>query len=164
MVASEQGETIIFPNRGRYSRGCHRGDVLTGYAYNHPGEGRINSSAIVSITYDSGQPPGRNENTVFVVGPTGGRSALQTTFQQTGVNGERREKPRRIAFTFVASNQNEPWFQPTSGCLQGALRGDELFVHALGWCNPYFTGTAEGLKHPREKQGIQSIAYSNAQL
>ena len=49
-------------------------NALSGYAYEHPklGEGRINSSAIISIKYDE-RATARIEtkNTVFIVGPTG---------------------------------------------------------------------------------------------
>jgi len=48
--------------------------ILSGYAYAHPklGEGRINSSTILDITYDE-RATARVEtrNTVFIVGPTG---------------------------------------------------------------------------------------------
>ena len=75
MVASEQVEN------GRPSKqevviheAAIEGDVLTGYAYEHPilGEGRINTSAIVAITYDA-RATARvdTQNTVYIVGPTG---------------------------------------------------------------------------------------------
>ncbi|MEC8779839.1 MAG: hypothetical protein VXX54_01295 [Candidatus Thermoplasmatota archaeon] len=50
------------------------GDRLSAYAYDHPklGEGRLNSSAIVSVTYDERATARvETQNTVFIVGPTG---------------------------------------------------------------------------------------------
>ena len=75
IVASEQGENSHSPKQEVViHEAAIKGDVLTGYAYNHPklGEGRINSSAIISIAYDR-RATARVEtkNTFFVVGPTG---------------------------------------------------------------------------------------------
>lgn len=75
MVASEQNESEysmkkeVVINEASIKEG-----ILSGYAYDHPklGEGRINSSAILDITYDE-RATARVEtrNTMFIVGPTG---------------------------------------------------------------------------------------------
>ena len=49
-------------------------NILSGYAYDHPklGEGHINSSSIISVTYDERATARvETQNTVFIVGPTG---------------------------------------------------------------------------------------------
>ena len=75
MVASEQGEHSPSPKQEVViHEAAIEGDVLTGYAYEHPklGEGRINSSSIVSIAYDERATARvETQNTVYVVGPTG---------------------------------------------------------------------------------------------
>ncbi len=75
MVASEKYETdsIVKPEVV-IKDAAIKENVLSGYAYEHPklGEGRINSSSIIDITYDE-RATARIEtkNTVFIVGPTG---------------------------------------------------------------------------------------------
>ena len=93
IVASEQGENNQSPKQEVViHEAAIEGDVLTGYAYNHPklGEGRINSSAIVSITYDR-RATARVEtkNTVFVVGPTGWKERPTDHPSTDRRNGER---------------------------------------------------------------------------
>ena len=75
MVASEQDEPS---QQTKQEVVIHdaviEGDRLSGYAYDHPklGEGRINSSAIVAVTYDERATARvETQNTVYVVGPTG---------------------------------------------------------------------------------------------
>ena len=49
-------------------------NTLSGYAYDHPklGEGRVNSSSIISISYDDRATARvETQNTIFIVGPTG---------------------------------------------------------------------------------------------
>ena len=75
MVASEQDENSHSPKQEVViHEAVIVGNMLSGYAYEHPklGEGRINSSGIVSIAYDN-RATARVEtkNTVYVVGPTG---------------------------------------------------------------------------------------------
>ena len=75
MVASEQGENRHSPKQEVIiHEAAINGDVLTGYAYEHPKlhEGRINSSNIVSIAYDERATARvETQNTVYIVGPTG---------------------------------------------------------------------------------------------
>ena len=75
MVASEQYETGHVSKEEVVMKDASiDGNVLSGYAYEHPklGEGRLNSSSILNITYDD-RATARVEtkNTVFIVGPTG---------------------------------------------------------------------------------------------
>ena len=75
MVASEQYETgHVSKEEVVMNDASIDGNVLSGYAYEHPklGEGRLNSSSILNITYDE-RATARVEtkNTVFIVGPTG---------------------------------------------------------------------------------------------
>lgn len=75
MVASEQYETGHVSKEEVVMKDASiDGNVLSGYAYEHPklGEGRLNSSSILNITYDE-RATARVEtkNTVFIVGPTG---------------------------------------------------------------------------------------------
>ena len=75
MVASEQYETgHVSKEEVVMNDASIDGNVLSGYAYEHPklGEGRLNSSSILNITYDD-RATARVEtkNTVFIVGPTG---------------------------------------------------------------------------------------------
>ena len=77
MVASEQYETGHVSKEEVVMKDASiDGNVLSGYAYEHPklGEGRLNSSSILNITYDE-RATARVEtkNTVFIVGPTGWR-------------------------------------------------------------------------------------------
>ncbi|MEC7089357.1 MAG: Tudor-knot domain-containing protein [Candidatus Thermoplasmatota archaeon] len=77
MVASEQ-EDISQPTKPEVviHDASIEGDTLSGYAYDHPklGEGRINSSAVVGVTYDERATARvETQNTVYVVGPTGWR-------------------------------------------------------------------------------------------
>lgn len=77
MVASEQYETgHVSKEEVVMNDASIDGNVLSGYAYEHPklGEGRLNSSSILNITYDE-RATARVEtkNTVFIVGPTGWR-------------------------------------------------------------------------------------------
>ena len=75
MVASEQAENSRSSKQEVViHEAAIEGDVLTGYAYDHPllGEGRINSSSIVSVAYDERATARvETQNTVFIVGPTG---------------------------------------------------------------------------------------------
>ena len=75
MVASEPKDTNFASKQEVViNEAAIEGDVLSGYAYEHPklGEGRLNSSTILSITFDE-RATARVEtkNTVFIVGPTG---------------------------------------------------------------------------------------------
>jgi len=75
MVASEQHEADgAVKQEVLIKDAAIEGKILSGYAYEHPklGEGRINSSSIVSVTYDE-RATARVEtkNTVYIVGPTG---------------------------------------------------------------------------------------------
>ena len=74
MVASEQYETGHVSKEEVVMKDASiDGNVLSGYAYEHPklGEGRLNSSSILNITYDD-RATARVEtkNTVFIFGPT----------------------------------------------------------------------------------------------
>lgn len=75
MVASEPKDTNFASKQEVViNEAAIEGGVLSGYAYEHPklGEGRLNSSTILSITFDE-RATARVEtkNTVFIVGPTG---------------------------------------------------------------------------------------------
>ena len=75
MVASEQDDTSQ-PTKPEVviHDAAIEGDCLSGHAYDHPklGEGRINSSAVVAITYDErANARVETQNTVYVVGPAG---------------------------------------------------------------------------------------------
>ncbi len=77
MVASEQYDTDhVAKEEVVMDEASIDGDVLSGYAYEHPklGEGRINTSTILDIRYDD-RATARIEtrNTVYIVGPTGWR-------------------------------------------------------------------------------------------
>ena len=75
MVASEQHEADgAVKQEVLIKDAAIEGKILSGYAYEHPklGEGRINSSSIVSVTYDERSTARvETKNTVYIVGPTG---------------------------------------------------------------------------------------------
>ena len=77
MVASDR-EDISQPSKPEVviHDASIEGDRLSGYAYDHPklGEGRINSSSVLGVTYDERATARvETQNTVYVVGPTGWR-------------------------------------------------------------------------------------------
>ena len=75
MVASERYETGgVVKQEVVINEASIDDNILSGYAYEHPklGEGRINSSSIISVSYDERATARvETQNTVFIVGPTG---------------------------------------------------------------------------------------------
>ena len=75
MVASERYDTDSVTKQEVVINDASINDnILSGYAYDHPklGEGHVNSSSIISVTYDERATARvETQNTVFIVGPTG---------------------------------------------------------------------------------------------
>ena len=111
------------------------GNILHGYAYDHPklGESQINTSEIISITYDE-RATARVEtlNTIYVVGPTGWKvypSNHPFNDSNESASNLQSEDSKYSAGNQVKVEWNGSWWD----ALIRDINGDKYLIHYVGF-------------------------------